>query len=137
MNKKKIISGFLLHLNYCYFVLKLWTWKPYLYWLDISGDDDLLDSDITDYEDAEDNNNEVEVLSDDDDDDVKTVVGIKRTFKEELEEESIEVVEVVTAPVQYNNSKYFKKRKVCQRTEIIGEFSLQQKTDLTYSWKIL
>ena len=85
-----------------------------------------------DYEDAEDNNNEVEVLSDDDDDDVKTVVGIKRTFKEELEEESIEVVEVVTAPVQYNNSKYFKKRKVCQRTEIIGEFSQQQKTDLTF-----
>lgn len=71
-----------------------------------------LESDVTDYEDE--NDYDVEVLSDDD----TAGVGTKRAFKEEVEEESIEVVEVLPQPVQYNPGKYFKKKKLYERCEI-------------------
>jgi hypothetical protein len=86
------------------------------------------DSDVTDYDNVEDNN--IEWISDDDDV-INGGGGVKRPLKAELKEEltieetvSVDVVETAPpATVQYNNSKYFKKKKVViQNVESTGTF---------------
>ncbi len=77
-------------------------------WLDV---EDPLDSDVTDYEDNADSYAEVES---DEDTPVVVMAGSKRTIKEEVVEEG------APAPVQYNASKYYKKKKVCERVDVPG-----------------
>jgi hypothetical protein len=83
-------------------------------------EEDPLESDVTDYEvESEEEEEVVEVLSSGEDSPEERT-ATKRAFTADTEEESIQVVDVRPAPVQYNASKYFKKKKVDERVDLTG-----------------
>ncbi len=82
-------------------------------------EEDTLESDVTDYEVESEEEEEVEVLSSGEDSPEERT-ATKRAFTADTEEESIQVVDVRPAPVQYNASKYFKKKKVDERVDLTG-----------------
>jgi hypothetical protein len=87
--------------------------------------EDPLDSDVTDYEVESEEEEEVEVLSSGEDSPEERT-ATKRAFTAETEEESIQVVDVRPAPVQYNASKYFKKKKVDERVDLTGKKHIKE-----------
>jgi len=75
--------------------------------------EDPLESDVTDYE--VDSEEEVEVLSSNED-----WPEVSSSIKRASQQDSIQVVQEIPAPVQYNSSKYFKKKKVYEHVAITG-----------------